>query len=130
MTLRRDLRFAGQALLGDFPGLNELCSEVATGLHQEGTRAHRHVTHLQVEDVRCRAQLPLLLWLALSRAGVDQRVEGVLHNRFGQAARCVVRACRAPVAALCDINGTRGDDHGVVERVRAQQTGKGQYTLK
>ncbi len=111
-------------MLGVFPGLHQLFGEVAAGLHQERARPHRHIADLEVEDLRRRAQLPLLLWFALSRADVDQRVEGVLHNRFSQAARGIVRPCRAAVAPLRDIDRIGGDDADQ-RRARRAQTMQG-----
>ena len=67
---------------------------------------------------------------ALRRADIDQRVEGVLDDRFGQAARRVVRAGGATITALRDIDGARRDKNEVAEGIFAQQAGERLHALK
>ena len=65
-----------------------------------------------------RVQLPFVARLALRRADVDQRLERVLHDRLGQAARRVVRAGGAAGRPGGHVHAARQDHHRVAEIVR------------
>ena len=65
------------------------------------------------------------LRLALRWAEVDQRVERVLHDRLGQAARRVVRAGAAAIGPGGHIDAAHGVDDRIAGEVLAQQRGVG-----
>ena len=106
------------------PGLDQFFGEVAACLHEERARTHRHIADLEIEDLGGRAQLPLLFGQTLGGTDVDQGIEGVLHNRLGQAARRVVRACRATVRAACDIDRAGRHDHEIAKGIATQEPGE------
>ena len=93
-------------LLG-VPGFQQPFRQVPARLDQERPGAAGHVADLEVEQFLGRAQLPLLLRLPLGGADVDQRLQRVLHDRFGQALGRVVRAAEAPVGPRRDEDAAR-----------------------
>src|SRR5438128_8398992 len=100
-------------MLGILPRLYQLFREVAASLDQECARSHCHITHLQVQNIRCRAQLPLLLWEPFCWTDIYERIECVLHNWLGQAAGRVVRTRRATITTFCDVDGAGRDQYEV-----------------
>ncbi len=65
--------------------------------------------------------------LALGGAVVDERLQRVLHDRLGQAARGVVGAALAPLRPARHVDPARRDDHRLPVAVRADQPRNGQH---
>ena len=111
--------------LGVLPRLDEPLGEVAAGLHEERARTHRHVADFEREDFLRRFELPFLLRLALGRADIDERLQRVLDDGFGEDWRRVVRAGAAAVGARGDVDAALGNDDELAEAVLAEQAGEG-----
>ena len=108
-------------VLRDFPRFHEAFGHVAAGLDEEGAGAHGHVANLEGEQFLGGLELPLILGQPLGRSEIDERLQRVLDDGFGEAARGVMGAGAASVAARGDVEAVLGTDHGTTERVLAQQ---------
>ena len=124
------INWPGWAFSDIFPCLDQPFAEVTAGLHQERAGTHCHVTDFQREDFPGRFELPLRLRLAFGGAEVDERLQRVLDDGLGEAARGVMGAGATAVAARGDINAALGNDDQLLEAVPAQQSGEGSDPLR
>jgi len=114
----------------DIPGFYQPLREVTDHLHQKAGRTHGHVADLQFQQFGGAFQLPFFFGQPLSWTGVNQRFQGMQHDRFGQAARCVMRAGGAARGAGGHIHAAGQEDCRVAKVILAQQAGIRRHPLQ
>ena len=112
------------------PGFHESVGKIAAGLDEERRRAAGHIPNLEIEEFLGGAELPFLFRLALGGAVVDQRLQGVADDGFGQAGGRVVGAGRTPVGSLGDVDASLANHDRLAEGIGADQVRKGERLLE
>ena len=107
--------------LGAAPGFDQFLGQVAAGLDQKRSRPAGRVAELDGENCGGGLQALWCRCLALIDTVVQQRVERGFDYRFGEAARGVVGAGAAAVAAGGHVDAAGVDHYWVAVAVVAQQ---------